>query len=322
DDPLILLSVRLGISVTEAYHFMEELSSGNLECSAPQGNTLLGSTKELQSVLRHLLWQLECVAQGDYSQTVDFLGDFSKSFNLFTHQIALREKYQKEASYLKQRNLEQKNYLLSEQINQQLTYYENLKDAHNVVRSVKHDLANHYFTLNELLKNDDVASAQEYLRTLYSRMMTLEENIFHTGNPIFDALLTDKISKAKQKGISIATQLVLEEDLKISNMDWCILIGNIMDNAIEACEQLDKEEKSISVQARSYKNIFNIIIKNTALEPKQKQDGFYHTSKEHQEEHGLGLSNVAQVVEKYDGIMQMDYSEGYFILVITLFHVL
>lgn len=321
DDPLVKLSAQLGHQVVEAYHFIEALSNGDLACTAPRENAIIGSSKDLQSVLKHLLWQVECVAHGDYSQTVDFLGDFSKTFQLFIQQVGMREEYQQKATQLEKVNLEQKNHLLLDQLNQQLYHYERLREIHSKIRSIKHDMKNHCFALNELLDKGHIADAQEYLSHLYSELITTKDNIYYTGNPIFDAVLTDKSIKAKQKQIAFTAQLSLRENLNISNMDWCILLGNILDNAIEACERLTESEKTISIQAQSYKNVLNIVVKNTALPPQLRNDGFYRTSKLYKDEHGLGLSNVTAVTEKYDGVLQTDYSSGYFTLKLMLCNV-
>ncbi len=318
DSPLIFAVKNLALQIVEAYNFVAELSSGNLSCKAPRHNMLLGSSKELQSVMRHLLWTVECVANGDYQQSVEFLGDFSKYFNLFTKQVELREKEQAENARLEKHGLEEKCYLLNELVQQQVEYYNSLHTMHQTVRGLKHDMKNHCFALNDLLNMGDVGQAQEYLTQMSSLLLVAQDYIYHTGNPVFDALLTDKISKAKNDGITVHVQLAMGENLDISNMDWCILLGNTLDNAIEACNRLQDEHKQIWIVTQVRRNIFNLSIKNTALKPIQNESGLYATSKKDDVEHGIGLKNVQSVVEKYSGVLQTKFEDGCFAITIML----
>ncbi|MEM1486214.1 ATP-binding protein [Oscillospiraceae bacterium PP1C4] len=314
ENPLVALSVQMGSQIIEVYQFVAELSNGNLFCNAPVSNLLAGSSKNLQSVLKHLLWQLECVADNDYSQAVDFLGDFSKGFDLFKEQIALREKYKNEKTILEKKSLEHENYLLSQQLNQQLSYYENLRAIHQEILGIKHDIKNHCLALTELLNQNKVTESKDYIHSVISDLVAPKSTVINTGNPICDALLTDKINYAKKKGITVNIQLTIREKLKVSNIDWCILLGNALDNAIEACELLNEVEKTIDVQLLSHKNILNISIRNSALKPKLKDEGRYYTSKQDEEQHGFGISNMEKVVEKYDGVLDTNYNTGHFIL--------
>lgn len=318
DSELVLAAKKLGAYAVEAYDYMSKLSSGDLSTKAPQHNLLLGSSKELQSVLRHLLWTVECIANGDFQQSVDFLGDFSKYFNLFTKQVELREKEQKENARLEKENLERKNLWLKGLLQQQLEHYKSLNSMHKIVRGMKHDMKNHCFTLNELLNWGEIQAAQEYLSHMSSQLLVAQDQIYNTGNPVFDALLTDKISTAKNMGIAMDVQLAMGEDLKVSNLDWCVILGNTLDNAIEACSRLEEEHKQIWIGTQVRRDILNLTIKNTAHRPVPSEKGLYTTSKTDCGEHGIGLGNVQAAVERYHGVMQTKWEDGYFSILIML----
>lgn len=304
--------------INEANGFLIQLANGNLHCRAPRGNVLLGSAKDLQSSLRHLLWQLEQVAVGDYSQKVEFLGDFSTAFNLYIEQVALRERYRAEASLLEKKNLEQRNRMLVRQLEQQLTYYETLTDIHQRVNGIKHDMKNHCFALNQLLSKGDIDGTQQYLNSIGSILLSATESVYNTGNPIFDALLTEKVGRALAGGIEINVELAVKATMRVENMDWCILLGNALDNAIEASEALAPEDRTIDVKMVVRKSALSIFICNRALAPVRRMDGFYESSKGNKAEHGLGLMNISQVVEKYHGVLQTTFEEGYFTLTCML----
>lgn len=91
---LLNSTINLIKSISESYTFVNELSIGNLNFTAPRKNLLLSPFKNLQANLRHLTWQVQQIAKGDYKQNVDFMGDFSDAFNLMIAQ--LRERYELE----------------------------------------------------------------------------------------------------------------------------------------------------------------------------------------------------------------------------------
>ena len=317
-DPYNRMVYSLCKQAVEAYYFIEQLANGNIGCRAPRRNVLLGSAKELQSILRGILWTCERISEGDYTQTVDFMGDFSTAFNFFTRQVAKREACQKEIIRLEREKLEQEKRFLSEKLEEQTLHYKSLKDMQDQVRGIGHDIKNHCIAINTLINYGDMEGVRDYLASINQEMYAYEKAIYNTGNPIFDALLTDKSIKARKKGIEVVTGFAMKEKIQISNADWCILLGNTLDNAIEACERLTDVPKRITFEARYHKNMLNITIKNTALPPKTREDGLLHTSKEDSANHGLGLKNVLRTVEKYDGVLQTKYQDGWFTLSMML----
>lgn len=306
--------------INEAHEFFLSLAAGNLDYSAPRYNALAGPAKDLQATLRHLLWQVERVALGDFDQKVEFLGDFSKGFNIYIEQVSLREDFEKKSLSLEKENLEQKNRVLAKQLEQQLNHYENLKQIYQNISGIKHDLKNHFFAMDNLLSHNDIKGAHQYLNSFMPAIINTRETttVYDTHNPIFDALLTEKAGIAMQNKIEMEAELALSPNINIESVDWCILLGNALDNAIEACQCLDSNDKKITVKAVSRKNLINISIKNTALPPVKHTDGFYITSKKDKLNHGLGLKNISEVVEKYDGAIQTEYEEGYFTLTCML----
>lgn len=318
DGELIRLSKEIANKGIEASDFIAALSSGNLTISGPRSNAFLGTAKELQSVLRHLLWQVECISKGDYNQRVEFLGDFSKYFNLFVEQVELREKQKDENAALEQKNLSERNQLLDNMLTQQLEHYKNLNIANKKVRAIKHDIKNHCFTLNQLLKAKDIEGAQDYILTISEEIIGDSAKVYNTGNAVFDAMVTEKENKAKELGIETEIQVMIKEEVGVSNLDWCVILGNTFDNAIEACERIEDSEKKIWLDVKSRGEMLNISMKNTAKPPEEKPEGLYQTSKENAENHGIGLSNVKNTVKKYDGILQTKYEEPYFMLAIML----
>lgn len=304
--------------INEAQAYYLELAHGNLNHHGAPGNPFLGPAKDLQASLRHMLWQVERVSKGDYNNKVEFLGDFSKAFNIYIEQVALRESYQKKVTELEKNNLEQENRLLAGQLEQQLAHYEKLKQVYQKIKGIRHDLKNHFFSMDELLNRGDIEGAQDYLHSFMPEIYGSSYMIFDTQNPILDALLTDKFAAATQAGIKVDTDISIKPQIPIKNVDWCILFGNALDNAIEACGCLEGEAKHILIKMLSRKSLLNIVVKNTARPPVKGKNSFYETSKQDKKNHGLGLTNMNEVVMKYDGAMQTEYKEGEFTLTCVL----
>lgn len=309
--------LALGSAILEAKDFANELANGQLNVLGNRYNPFIGPLKDLQSSLRHMIWQVRCISKGDYSQQVDFLGEFSDAFNIMIEQVKLREVYQRKSVEMEKNIIEQRNKMLAEQLKQQSDYYKSLDEIQQKLRVFRHDIKNHYICLDGLLKNDDIKGARKYLECM-ANVIASDEIIVNTGNTIFDALISEKIKSAKQKGIEVETKISINRELKVNNFDWCILFGNALDNAIEACMRIaDKRLKKIWIKIISFGNVLNVLIKNTANEPIAKEE-FYETSKENPMDHGMGLKSISDVVERYDGVLQTKFENGKFILTFML----
>lgn len=308
---------RLGESVKEMYMLAMSLANGELESDINSENNLCGPLKDLQSGLKHLTWQANCVEKGDYSLKVNFFGEFSKSFNNMTDQLKKREEEVREKNELERKQAASREAWLTQQLEQQLAYYKNMTDAHKKLRSFRHDTRNHYLCLDSLLLKGDIEEARKYVASI-STVTSYSEIIINTNNFVFDALLTDKIGIAAAKNITITTKIAISRELAIANFDWCILFGNALDNAIEACEKVTEEKRQIWVKVQERGRLLNVSIVNTAAVEPLVDGEFYKTSKSDKEHHGIGLSNIAAVVEKYNGVLQTSFKEGKFNLLLML----
>lgn len=304
--------------IQEATDFATHIANGELEVTASRENLLLGPLKDLQSSLRHMLWAVQCIADGDYSQNVAFLGDFSIVLNTLAEQSRLREAAQRQSIETEKAALEEQNALLTKELEQQVAYYERMQDMHQQLRMFRHDLKNHCVALSRLLTAGDIEGASGYVESMFG-VLVRGDGLVNTGNPLFDAILSEKFTVAKEMGIAVESQLTTASGLKVDHFDWCVLLGNALDNAIEACQRIPEgTPKRIWVKVRYHKGMLNVTVQNSALPPITGKDGAYQTTKANPGSHGLGLKNIEQVAEKYDGVMQTEYRDGEFTLRILL----
>lgn len=188
----------------------------------------------------------------------------------------------------------------------QRMYFINLQEILTTLKAQRHDFNNHMSTVYgmiQLNKNDD---AKKYILRLVDSVTELND-ILQANHPVISSLINIKYQLAKKNKINMKLNLSMPEDLNLDYIDLSIVIGNLLDNAIEACRNMETGEKTIEVEIMQNNEyiIFNIInSKNSDLY--RKEDSARYTTKADQENHGFGLSNVKQVVNKYKGMMNIE----------------
>lgn len=134
--------------------------------------------------------------------------------------------------------LEVENKLLEKQLDVQLSHYDDLTKQYEQIRSMRHDIYHHLNAINLLLKEGNTQAASEYS----AQLLPMQQYISHLSecrNPTVDAFLYSRIREAGSLGITVDAEVAMPADLAISNTDLIVLFGNIMDNAIEACQHMD-----------------------------------------------------------------------------------
>lgn len=197
-------------------------------------------------------------------------------------------------------------------------YIRNVDRQYQRTRELWHDLKNHIGVLEILAKEHKYEELTDYLKSFQkdveSRMIPLR-----TGSAAVDALLSDKIYHAKKKDIKVSIQLCDLSEITMDATDLCVVLGNLFDNAVEACEKLP-ESGYIELRLKKQENFYYLNLTNTALKP-EKQGGAWHSGKKDYENgvgHGLGLRSVERIAHQYGGSMITDYEDGRFRVVVRL----
>lgn len=216
--------------------------------------------------------------------------------------------------------LKAQNANFEQQIQAQAEHYRNLAEANAEVRRFKHDFKNVRFAIEQLLsegrKQEALNVMQEFSEALNSnsRQMLL----FDTGNGIADALLTDKLHKAHQKQTTLSFKGAIAGSA-LAPTDLCVLLGNSIDNAIEACEKLPPEmERKITVECQCSSGFMFLTIQNPIHKKVAVCDNHVPTSKTDNALHGFGISSMHKVAKKYDGTVKLDSNDGFFTVNIEL----
>lgn len=211
----------------------------------------------------------------------------------------------------------------AEQYQVQTAVYQTLEEQYRQAERLRHDLKNHVFALRGLWEEQAWEKLGDYLKRMEdsAQFGTGEEA---TGNRAVDALLQQKRKLAEDRGVCWECDVVLPEKCRINEFDLCVLFGNLLDNAAEACERLQRKGKGqeqreqpfIRVQAGIVKSCFLLEVKNSMDIGEKQRNG--STKKENPQGHGIGLLNVDDVVRRYNGVMNTEAKDGTFMISVLL----
>lgn len=181
-------------------------------------------------------------------------------------------------------------------------YYDELEKSNRELAKIRHDLKNRLSPLYNL-EACDVENARKSIRSLYKELDESRPHVL-TRNRALNSILQVKLSQAEKEGIQTEYRINVSEELNMEYGDMGILFGNIMDNAIEACEKSEKKEIRLFVEQKS--NSLAIVLENT--KSREQEGTIGKTSKKYADGHGIGLKSVQKIVAKYDGMMDIqDY---------------
>lgn len=196
--------------------------------------------------------------------------------------------------------LEYQSKILENQLAMQMLHYETIEKNYSEVRRTKHDLLNHLICLEDLIKNQEIQQALNYIHDLQGSLTTAEKHQI-TGNSIADAILSDKKARFSDFGCSLHFEGQLPTHQFIDPRALCIVISNSLDNAYEATAQVETpEERIISMKSYVRQNHWVYMIENPHNNPQIDKDKL-HTTKEDTSTHGLGFKSILSIVEDLNG---------------------
>lgn len=178
-------------------------------------------------------------------------------------------------------------------------HYREVENMYRQMRGWRHDYHNHIQTMKAYLSMGQADRLEEYLASL-DQDLTSVDTVVKTGNVMVDAILNSKLSMAQAKGISVNAKATVSPELPVAQTDLCVILGNLLDNAMEACmKQAAQQEQFIRVYIGRFKGQFYISVSNSVGGALKKQNGAYQTTKAGS--HGFGLRRVDALIEKYGG---------------------
>ena len=192
-----------------------------------------------------------------------------------------------------------------------------VQNIYQTMRAWRHDYHNHIQSIKAMLEMGKTDELSDYLDNLEKDLDSIDIAI-RTGNVGLDAILSSKVSVARKNNIEVNCTAKVPADLKISDVHLCAIVGNLMDNAIEACEKMknvvEGDGKAVSRFIRVYIGLFKsqlyISVSNSTCEKYRKKLSELVTTK--LGEHGFGLRRIDKIAEKYDGYVNRKNEPGIF----------
>lgn len=197
------------------------------------------------------------------------------------------------------------NELLKQNIKLQMEHSFEARKLYKEIQIIKHDMKNHLISIRSCLDDGNYSKSIDYLNNMIKDIEKTKKLVF-TKNDMFNAIVNNKFSEANSKGIKTSYFINYELDGKIEDTDISILFGNLLSNAIEACEKI-KGEKEISLFIDKKREYIYIEVNNTIESSVLRDNPGLKTTKTDKNHHGLGIKSIRNIVQKYKGII--NYSE-------------
>ena len=191
-----------------------------------------------------------------------------------------------------------------------------VNEIYMTMRGWRHDYHNHLQKLSAHLMEGQIEEAKKYIGELGESLDSIKIK-YQTGNVSLDAILNSKLSIVEKERIAINCKVEIGENLTVSDIDLCVLLGNLIDNAVEACRGISEEkERFLRIYMCIRKQQLYISVSNATNEVVRKLDGEYISKK--RGDHGHGLKRINIVVDKYGGFIKRANEPGVFATEIML----
>lgn len=205
-----------------------------------------------------------------------------------------------------------KNQILKMQYDLQVNSFNQLEAHQADIRRISHDIHNHKTILYNLIQEKNYDTALNYLEKYGSSFNNVKYELL-TNNKILNALFLSKKGICLNNHINVNFDISLPETINISDFDLCILVGNLFDNAIEACKKMDSSNnKYITIKSKIINNNFVFELKNSFNGIINTDKNKFLTLKKDTLNHGLGISNVKSTTNKYAGICDFSIENNEF----------
>lgn len=195
--------------------------------------------------------------------------------------------------------------------------FELMNKSIKIRNTEKHDFKNHLSVITALVQKNEQKETASYIDKIMDVYKSVKE-AYNSGNLVIDSILNYKTQEAEQCEIKLNVDLCIPENLQVNTFDMTTILGNIIDNAINATKKLEKD-KFINLKIRYDKGRLLIKIDNPFNGEIKYKNNNLVTLNPNKEGHGIGLNNVRTVLEKYDGTLKIDHRNNIFSASLIIF---
>lgn len=197
------------------------------------------------------------------------------------------------------------------------TNYYTLNESITSNAKAMHDFYHHLSVIDTLAQKEKCPSITEYINSVLATSFTPTQ-LCRSGNNIIDAVINSKLDEANQKEIDVNYTIHIDDLSSFEQADICAILANQIENAFEACEKM-KNKRNVRIDIRQQEwfvlfRVTNSVISNPFLENKN----LVSTKADSAVVHGLGLKNIQDIAEKYNGSLKNEYADGHFISTVLI----
>ena len=197
-------------------------------------------------------------------------------------------------------------------------HYDEVENMYRTMRGWRHDYHNHIQAMKAYAQLGKYEELIAYLGRLDENLYQVD-TVVKTGNLMMDAVLGSKLSLMKHRGIRTDVTVHVPEEMRLTDMELCVLVGNLLDNAIEACDEVAEEEnRFIRIYMDTLQEQFYLSIMNGMKGKAQRKGMSFVSRKREGGLPGFGLQRVDRIVEKYGGYLNRQTEDGVFATEILL----
>jgi two-component system, LytTR family, sensor histidine kinase AgrC len=216
----------------------------------------------------------------------------------------------------------QYNYkIIENQVELQRQSYKKLSESNEMIYTLKHDTRHYIAAIKTMLVEENYSKALEYVEQ-FNQSERLKTIPALCDNFAADSIVRYYMSIALDKGIDFCVNANIPENLGINPLDLCVILGNCLENAIDACDRLEApQKKQITLSAGPVRTHIVFKIANS-FDGKLIRINNVIKSSKHEPGHGIGLSSIHETVNRYNGNVDYNCTEESFEIVIMMCHAL
>lgn len=207
--------------------------------------------------------------------------------------------------------------LIQQQIKIQAQHYKELESSYHMLRQVRHDLKNYQEALHHLISSESQAEVTGLVKSINHKLDVIGIHIY-TGNTLLDAIITSKIREADNKNIHISCDIKIPQGLALTSDETIMIVSNLLDNAMEACQRLSDKKKEIKLKINYNRPVLFIHLENSCDNNSVLNYHSGRSSKGNQLNHGIGIRCIKQAVNNLDGTMEIQTKDNRFDVMIMV----
>ncbi len=186
-------------------------------------------------------------------------------------------------------------------------HYIEVESMYRKMRGWRHDYHNHMQVLTAYLENGEIEQAKVFLQEINDTLVKVD-TVLKTGNTMLNAILNSKLTLMREKKIAVDATATVPASLSVADIDLCVIVGNLLDNAMEACERLPEGSRFVRIYICVKGTQLYMCFTNSAGKKQPKLGEIFASTKG--KDRGFGLSRVDSIVKGYGGFVTRASEDG------------